>query len=436
MMEYAGNLKQLYVNLNNVGTLKHQENGADFYVPLYEKKLRKLKVALTLDAVTQDCFYIYGQPGSGKSTALNYFDDDTLRQSYEIILIKGRCLFDLQDVDIIDILLMFSLELLKRLKKKEAFKKTIEKLYDQHMEKAEFVQEEALKEGGRMNANVGLGISIPNLLSLLGFNAHSNLEAEYHLESEKRELCRKFFNISKVDFLAMINEMISQYSKENNEKKILVIWDDLEKIEKPEQIRDIFIGNRNLLTDLECKKIIITPVSLALEAKFLHQDSKEYFLGLKIKEQPGGRGFSNTMDEDCRLLRDIAYKRVSNTDLYGEGTIEAAIRYSGGNIRQFIRLLGSACLNAYMNEGTSIAVEDVMDAVSTLKKNMQPVLMGNRSLLQLLAAIKRNQYGCQENEDVLTIALSSLFVFICQNGDWWSIVNPLIEDSVSLYLNE
>lgn len=96
MMEYADNLKQLYINLNNVRTLKYQKEGADFYVPLYEKRLRKLKVALMLDTDTQDCFYIYGQPGSGKSTALNYFDDDALRQSYEIILIKGRCLFDLR----------------------------------------------------------------------------------------------------------------------------------------------------------------------------------------------------------------------------------------------------------------------------------------------------------------------------------------------------
>lgn len=37
-MEYADNLKQLYINLNNVGTLKHQKEGADFYVPLYEKR--------------------------------------------------------------------------------------------------------------------------------------------------------------------------------------------------------------------------------------------------------------------------------------------------------------------------------------------------------------------------------------------------------------
>lgn len=78
-----------------------------------------------LDTDTQDCFYIYGQPESGKSAALNYFDDGALRQSYEIILIKGRCLFDLQDVDIIDILLMFSIELLKHLRKKDAFQDTI-----------------------------------------------------------------------------------------------------------------------------------------------------------------------------------------------------------------------------------------------------------------------------------------------------------------------
>lgn len=432
--KYAEDLKQLYVNLNNVGTLQFQKEGADFYVPLYERKLRRLKVALTLDTSTQDCFYIYGQPGSGKSTALNYFDDDDLRNSYELVLIRGRYLFDLQDIDIIDILLMFALELLKRLRKKDMFEATIKKLYDQHIEKAEYVQEEAQREGANVNANVGLGIPFTKLLSLF-VGAHANIEAEYHLETEKRELCRKFFNISKVDFLAMINQMISQYAVENNQKQILVIWDDLEKIEKPSQIRDIFIENRSYLTDLQCKKIIITPVCLALEAKFLHQDSKEYFLGLKIKESMRG-GVHSALEEDCELLRKIALKRVSNTTLYGKDVIDTAIRYSGGNVRQFVRLLASACLNAYMNKCESISIEDVIEAVSSLKKNMQPVLMGNRSLLLLLDSIRKNQFGCQENNDVLTITLSSLFIFICQNGDWWSTVNPLLEDSISLYLNE
>lgn len=434
--KYAEDLKQLYINLNNVGTLQIQKEGADFYVPLYERKLRRLKVALTLDVSTQDCFYIYGQPGSGKSTALNYFDDDNLRESYELILIKGRYLFDLQDVDIIDIMLMLALELLRRLQKKEAFEESVKQLYQQHVEKAEYMQEEAKKERTTAGVNMGLGISLSKLLNFFGIGAHTNLEAEYHLESEKRNLCRRFFNISKVDFLALINEMIAQYARENDGKKILAIWDDLEKIEKPEQIRGIFIENRNYLTDLKCKKIIITPVSLALEAKIPHQDLKEYFLGLKIKEQKCDNEHVYALEEDCQLLRKIALKRVSNENLYGEGSIEMAIRYSGGNIRQFVRLLGGACLNAYMNEQSFISIDEVQEAVSTLKKNMQPVLMGNRRLVKLLASIKENQFGCQENNDILTIALSSLFVFICQNGDWWSTVNPLIEDCINLYLDE
>lgn len=87
------------------------------------------------------------------------------------------------------------------------------------MEKAEYVQEEAQRGGGDIKTSFGLGGTLSNLLTLFGVNVHTNLEAEYHLESEKRKLCRKFSNISKVDFLVMINEMIGQYSKENNGKK-------------------------------------------------------------------------------------------------------------------------------------------------------------------------------------------------------------------------
>lgn len=80
----------------------------------------------------------------------------------------------------------------------------------------------------------------------------------------------------------------------------------------------------------------------------------------------------SALEEDCELLRKIALKRVSNTALYGKDVIDTAIRYSGGNVRQFVRLLASACLNAYMNKCESISMEDVVEAVSSLKKICNP----------------------------------------------------------------
>lgn len=435
VLKKAADLKQLYINLNNVGALYRQTEGDDFYIPLYERKLNELRTALSLDVYAPDCFYIYGQPGSGKSTALNYFADDELRRRYEILLIKGRELFDLQDVDMIDVLLMLALDLLALLRDQSLFRETVDKIYRRYVEQEELMVESEKRTVSRTAGEIRLGMSLSGLLRLLGVGASSRLKSEYHLEKKKREVCRKFFSVGKAEFLHLLNRMIAQYAQENGGRRILAIFDDLEKIVHPAQIHAIFIENRSYLTELACKKIVITPVCLALDVRFLH-DVKECFLGLKVREHACGNRATPVMREDCRLLRDIALQRVSRPDLYGEGVIEEAIGYSGGNIRQFIRLLGEACLHSYMNRGVSVSGEDMRAAVSKLKKNMQPAMMNNRRLLVLLKSVREHRSACPGSDDILSIALSSLFVFIYQNGDWWSSVNPLIEDSVEMYLNE
>lgn len=435
VLKKAEDLRQLYINLNNVGALYRQSTGDDFYIPLYDRKLRELRTALSIDLYSPDCFYIYGQPGSGKSTALNYFADGELQSLYEIILIKGREVLDLQDVDIIDVLLMLALDLLALLHDKSLFKETVDKIYAQYIEHEELMLESENRVVSVAAIEARFGISLAGLCKLFGIDAHSNLKNEYHLEKNKREVCRKFFNVSKTDFLELINRMLHQYSKENQGKKVLAIFDDLEKIVNPSQINALFIENRNYLMELECKKVIITPVSLALNVRFIH-DVKECFLGLKVKERIPVEKKTNELKQDCQLLREIALKRAKTSGLYGAEVIEEAIRYSGGNIRQFIRLLGEACLNSFMNKGHSISKDDMDVAVSKLKRNMQPAMMNDRRMLLLLKSVKEHQLGNEEDTDSLAIALSSLFVFIYQNGDWWSGVNPLIENSVELYLNE
>lgn len=435
ILKKADDLRQLYINLNNVGALYREGDGGDFYIPLYERKLKELKTALAIDPYAPDCFYIYGQPGSGKSTALNYFADPALQADYEIILIKGRELFDLQDVDIVDVLLMFALDLLALLKDKSLFQQTLDKIYRRYVEHEELILESEKKTVFKGAAEIRLGVTLAGLLKLFGMEAPTTLKSEYHLEKNKRELCRKFFSVGKSDFLGLVNQMIGRYAEENGGRRILAVFDDLEKIVNPAQVQALFIENRNYLTELQCKKIIITPVSLALDVRFLH-DVKECFLGLKIKEHTDSATSPAGLGEDYRLLCEIAYQRVARRELYAPGVIEKAIWYSGGNIRQFIRLLGEACLHSYMYEGCSISAEDMDIAVSKLKKNMQPALMNNRRLLLLLKSVGERRSAATGDHEMLATALSSLFVFIYQNGNWWSSVNPLLEQSVRLYLEE
>ncbi len=83
-----------------------QEEDEEFYVDIYKNDLNNLRKRLITNSIPHNSFFLTGQSGNGKSTALNFIANKAIDTRYEIKYIHGRDAFQMDDIDIIDILLM------------------------------------------------------------------------------------------------------------------------------------------------------------------------------------------------------------------------------------------------------------------------------------------------------------------------------------------
>jgi len=111
-MKKAVNINELANNLIPENFLKPEDK--DVYVPIYEDILEVLRNMIINDQVESQAFFVAGQAGTGKTTALNFFKTEALEEHYHIKFINMRDFLDLSDVDIIDFLLAFAFALVKR----------------------------------------------------------------------------------------------------------------------------------------------------------------------------------------------------------------------------------------------------------------------------------------------------------------------------------
>ncbi|MDL1964951.1 MAG: hypothetical protein LWW98_11640 [Deltaproteobacteria bacterium] len=78
----------------------------EFYVDIYHEDLLKLRKDLVLNLIPDKSFFVTGQSGNGKSTALNFLPDTAICKKYDVKYLYGRDVFKLDHIDIIDIILM------------------------------------------------------------------------------------------------------------------------------------------------------------------------------------------------------------------------------------------------------------------------------------------------------------------------------------------
>lgn len=79
----------------------NREQNREFYVDIYHKDLLNLRKELKLNQIPDKSFFVTGQSGNGKSTALNFLPDESINTDYDVKYLNGRDVFKLDDIDII-----------------------------------------------------------------------------------------------------------------------------------------------------------------------------------------------------------------------------------------------------------------------------------------------------------------------------------------------
>lgn len=433
-MKKATNINEFANNLIPENFLKLEDK--DVYVPIYEELLKVLRDMVIKDEVESQAFFVSGQAGTGKTTALNFFTTETLEKQYSIKYINMRDFLDLSDVDIIDFLLAFAFAMVKDTPLAQKYYERLVDIQRKHEGEIEEVveRESAKKIGAGAAAEVSAKGGFLNFIKLKA-DVFSNIK----LDKVHREKTREIFKLKKPFLRDLINELLENYiEKITKGKNLLVIIDDLDKMRKIEQINSIFIDNRNYIFSLKCKKIISIPTYLTKMPEISNYSQYpicQFVLRLKPNPFNGepAKKEKEKIEANRQMLREVIKCRVrEKITLIDDDALEVAIEKSGGIIRQLIKIVWVAAVNVRTLGGAKISPDDIKEAVDKLRNDMARTIISTNKINLLYTVLNKN-VPVSETSTAFIELLQANNVVAYENGEPWYEVNPIISNTVKVY---
>jgi len=407
------------------------EKDENFFEDLYAKDMEILKIDIEDSVIHYDTFYITGQSGNGKSTAVNQLKkDENITDIYEIRHIFANDLFDFPDsVTIVDVLLMIGISLTDGNEKlKTKYLKKLQLLKDLNVGKLEKSITTENNEQNKESLNVFGGLNL-GFLKIFKFGAE--FKNEYINNEQNREVLREIFLPNKRELLNLINDIIKEMNNKEGDKKLLLILDDLEK---KNLSKDLFLKDKEILEKIEVLKIIMIPVNYATNGKV-------YKLSLRLSNNPmlKNEPIDKVVLENIKNIKKLVYKRIDKEFQYlipnEKNILEKIILMSGGNIRQLLRLISdSANYCRYRGRTQKISDSDLMISKEDVEEASEEMLnllaIGVNNRQSFLKYIKDNNRPDEDEEDkfIQSIADNSIFAYF--NGKPWYEVNPALKEYI------
>jgi len=406
----------------------------EFYVELYQKDIVNLRKELILNSVPNKSFFVTGQAGNGKSTTLNFLPDDRILGKYDVKYLNGRKVFNLNDVDIIDVILMIGFTVVRGEKELEKrFLAELEELKNVKLGRLTKEREQRGVTRDEGEAKASFGAKLP-FLSMIRFE--SSLFAKYRIEKEKRDTIRQLFTLDKLELIEKVNGIIDAYNRKilPDGKMLLVIVDDLEKMRDQSQARELFINNSYVFEAIKATKIVTFPVHLATKHA-MYQSAFKF--GIRITENPLVETESGEAQNNRERLRNVIWQRLADRNLVPEDAAEKAVMFSGGNLRFLMEIMQKAARNAVDLDaaeiGTeSVASEDVERAVEEMASLSSLSVMSRVKILKHIMEQHREPDEEElEKSFIRSILDNTIFAYF--NDLPWYDLNPIIQKSVRIY---
>lgn len=433
-MRPATNINELANNLIPGRFLTQDE--ANVYVPVYEELIDDIRDRVIYDQLPHQTIFVSGQSGTGKTTALNFLPNPEINDQFKVIKVYANELFDLDDIDTIDVLLMLSFTLMEQ-------NKSLEKTFNQELDKirkkhegtfnSETIRETQQEKSGGVQWEAQLGNDpISRFFGL--FKISGNFFANFKVDRKYRQITREAFSFNKLDLLDLTNRIIQKYEDLLPEgKHLLLIINELDHIKKPKLINDLFITNRYYLEKLQCKKVISVPAILNTFDTF---NERIYFFGIKLshnKLTPSLKKGEDKVTSNWSLLEEIVFKRIAeDADLIDKDAVLLAIENCGGIIRQFISILYYSATLVRRLKGTKIKLADVLHGCDTLRQTLEGSIIFKEKI-EILDQIRTANKPLVPEDEMFMEMLQGNRILIYQNDPTWYELNPLIEDTVRIY---
>ena len=429
----ATNFIDAYANTNYLRPLKGKEMERFYVSRGFHSELKALMGELEAGARTLPLnhtkFLFVGHTGCGKSTELyqlasiietgvgghEYLHDNFLPIQYSVSEVVG-----LYNIEFVDIALSIILGIYREMER-------LGHVVDDSPARRVYDWLYQAQGSPQLGSSVGRGgadlsLSLGSLIRLIDVR----LKSEGEIREEIRARIRKYVP----ELINLINEVIYEVSFVTK-KNILLIIDDLDKIQPLDAALNIFREHVKSLASFNCFAIYTAPISLLYDpaSKHIGQFLEVHYMPMFRVRTKEGKPQLPTDSPDVDTLREILYRRV-HPNLFDEGVADLAIELTGGILRELIRVIRGCCV--YCEEyGVSRITKNVLDFQKTkLKSEYYRIL--DHDDYKWLRRVKQTK----SRADVNMRHLESLCVLYYPNGKGWFDVHPVVTELLEEWQEE
>lgn len=415
-MKKASSIKEIF---NIFDPQKYlQEDTKDYYIDIYKEFTDDLNDRFELSD-SEETIFIAGQSGNGKSSALQLFSSNYpgLNKDYDIKVLNARDIFDRNDIDVADVLLMIAFTIIED--KDELKKEFFDMLEDMRKRKLEELSEISEIESKGLKSETSDTLSSFKInLGLLKIGV--DFKDSFKIDNQSKKVIRELVTLKKQDFINKTNEIIEKYKRDIllSKKRLLLIIDDIEKIQDSDHI---FSEEMSTILQIKCSKIITMPIHLKRSSTFSGYDAKEISFKLKNKE-------NDYINENIEKLKALITARLEKSSLISDKAKILIVKKSGGNLRQLIKIVKESALKAHRSRSETIETYDVENALLDIKRDYSAASVEIKEFLEYIKENKNPQDYSDESIQKLKIATKESLVFAYYNGEIWYDLNPIILD--------
>lgn len=329
------------------------------------------------DASDYKCFLFTGHSGCGKSSELRRLVRELHAYSEDSrfypIFIDANEYLDKFDVTITDILLAIATETADILQKDENLK-IKGSYFKQFAGKLQTVFTEWQIE----KIGVELPYGLPKIdIKRLAKDDSARALVRQALKDDTYLLLREINNLLSVARKEIKN--LSAHGKSQNYQDVVIILDNLEKIERfgnaemgLESARKLFLQYSTQLTAIESHIIYTVPIDLmrSNDASVIGKlYDKSFVLPMvKVFQRDGETPFQIGIGAMTEILK-LRLGGIEREEAFTDEALDLLIKYSGGHIRTFLLFAREACTDA---DGLPINDENVNYAINSEYQNISP----------------------------------------------------------------
>ncbi len=284
----------------------------------------------------------FGHVGCGKSTELKHFCEELHHPGrYWVVRVDLLDILDPHNVRYCDVWLAVAQALLQQLQKDDikvddfAFSR-LSNWFHQRV----LTHEKMREFSADLKTEVKAGFSLPALVSLF-----ASFTSALRLANTRRETIREVINNSYGEFIGALNQLFAAVKGQlihfYKGQQILVVIDGPDRF-RGEDWKRFFVDDGIQLTQAECATVYTAPLALLHHGLLLPHFDHVVLPMVKL------------IDFDTRQKQEVAYsamrlillKRCHYSLFDSKETLDTLIDYSGGNVRDALRLLNYTCREA------------------------------------------------------------------------------------------